>query len=647
MKQTLRPILLACRPELLVDQLPIGNHRVLIFGQPGIGKTTLAAGLAGQLAISGHRIFCLGADPGSPDFGVPGAVCLGTWQAGKWSPVRVEPLCTLDAARFRLPLVSAVAKLAAEVTEPSLLLDAPGVVRGVAGAELLDALVRTAAIDLVLVLMREGQSLPLADELNTLTCDIAYLRASLAANRPSKARRARSRSSLWDRYLTGAIEHRIALESLNLVGTPPRKAVEAWLGKQVAFLKRDRSIAMGEVSGFYETTLSVLLPAGVSPTKTLLVRDACRNEENLLVSSKRFADGIVRYIPRSDVLPDALLRSSGVRPLVQVGKVTATLMNGIFGDPLLHLRLGQSRRSLMFDLGDGSRLPARIAHQVSDVFISHAHMDHISGFLWLLRSRIGETSICRLYGPPGLAAHIEGLISGIRWDRIGDHGPLFEVLELHDNRLHGYRLQAGKAGRDFLGEEECADGVLLAEVDFQVQAVTLDHGTPVLAYAYQPSLEIKVRKERLQQRKLKPGPWLNDLKRHILAAEHSLELRLPDGRCETVERLSEDLILVSEGKKLVYATDFSDTPDNRQRLMSLATGAHTLFCESTFLLREEAQAKRSGHLTTRSCAEIANQAGVQYLIPFHFSRRYEKQPWQVYDEIAALCPQVVMPQQGS
>jgi ribonuclease BN (tRNA processing enzyme) len=93
----------------------------------------------------------------------------------------------------------------------------------------------------------------------------------------------------------------------------------------------------------------------------------------------------------------------------------------------------------------------------------------------------------------------------------------------------------------------------------------------------------------------------------------------------------------------VYATDFADTPDNSVKLMHLAQGAHTLFCEATFLQQDQAQAIRTGHLTTRACGEIANQARVRYLVPFHFSRRYEAQPWRVYQEIAAVCPRVVVP----
>ena len=71
--------------------------------------------------------------------------------------------------------------------------------------------------------------------------------------------------------------------------------------------------------------------------------------------------------------------------------------NGVFGDPLLHVRLAHRKRSLVIDFGEGQRLPARIAHQVSDVLITHAHPDHITGLLSFIRSRIGNWPVCRIY----------------------------------------------------------------------------------------------------------------------------------------------------------------------------------------------------------------------------------------------------------
>ena len=631
-------------PTTVIEHLLSRDRRILLFGQPGIGKTTLATALATHLSADQRSAWCLSADPGSPEFGIPGAICLGNWQKMDWSLSRTEALCSLDAARFRLPLISAVQSLATKITDGCLLLDAPGVIRGVAGAELLTALVQAADIDLILVILRQDQSPPLTYELQSMGIEVACINAADGASLPNKKKRALNRTRLWDLYLQKTVVHKLSFHQLKMVGTPPRKAPEAWMGKQVAFLEQGHTVTMGEVIKADNQTLWIRLPSVHLPTSTLLVRDACRDADGLLNTSKPFANNIVHYIPPPDLLPDNVLTTnSGVRPFVHVGKAMATLMNGIFGDPLLHLRLRNRRRSLLFDLGDGARLPARIAHQVSEVFITHAHVDHICGFLWLLRSRIGESSVCRLYGPPGLAAHIESLIAGIHWDRIGMHGPLFDVTELDGTLLKRYRLQAGQPGNDYVGEAEIQNGLLLTEPDFCVRAITLDHGTPVLAFAYESAQQINVRKDRLLEQQLQSGPWLEMLKKYILAGEYSVDISLPNGNTETVAKLAKELISVTHGEKLVYATDFADTVENRQKIYALAMDAHTLFCEATFLQQELKQAKRTGHLTTYACGEIANAARVQHLIPFHFSRRYENQPWRVYQEIGAVCPQLVRP----
>ena len=644
MTRTTFPLAFDCVPGRLAERLMARDRRVMLFGQPGIGKTTLASGLAAHLDGKQRAIWCVGADPSSPAFGMPGAVCVGRWRNGDWTLVDSEALCTLDAARFRLPLLQAVATLAGTVREGSLLLEAPGVVRGVAAAELLVSLAQAAAIDLVLVLLREGQPPPLGQELESLGVEVVPVRASAEAHRPGKMTRARSRTLRWNRHLEGGVEHRMALADLHLVGTPPRNAAEAWLGKQVAFLDRQRTRSMGEVTDADETRLCVMLPPGREPTGTLLVRDACRADDGVLITGKPFAEAVVRYVPPADVLPNGLAGGDGgVMPLVHAGAVIATLMNGVFGDPLLHLRLGHQRRSLLFDLGEGSRLPARIAHQVTDVFISHAHMDHISGFLWLLRSRIGESSVCRIYGPPGIADHVRGLISGIHWDRIADRGPKFEVAELHGEVLRRFRLQAGLAETQSLENKPVLDGVVLREPEFLVRAAVLDHGTPVLAFAFEPAFQINVRKEQLIGRQWAPGPWLNELKRHIAAGDRAARIALPEGRTATVEELAEELTLITPGANLVYATDFADTEANRRKVINLARDAHTLFCEASFLEEQRGQAARTGHLTARACGEIANETGTRYLVPFHFSRRYEERPWRIYDEIAAVCPRVVIP----
>jgi len=251
--------------------------------------------------------------------------------------------------------------------------------------------------------------------------------------------------------------------------------------------------------------------------------------------------------------------------------------------------------------------------------------------------------VCRLYGPPGLAENIDGLTRGILWDRVEDRGPRFEISELHGQRRRRFIVQAGRPGCETLGEEAAPDGLLLREPGFQVRATTLEHVSPVLAFAFEPAAQLNVRKDRLLARGLAPGPWLGELKRHLQAGEDEATVALPDGRIEPTAALAADLVLVSPGKKLVYATDFSDSEDNRRRLVTLTRGAHTLFCEASFLEEDAGQAARTAHLTTRACGEIAEAAGVAQLIPFHFSRRYEDDPARIYEEIAAVCNTVAIP----
>ncbi len=97
MNQFDSPAYLNAEPALINGHLLYRDRRILMFGQPGIGKTTLTASLAAQLSDLSRSVWCLSADPGSPVFGVPGAVCLGYWQKAGWSLKGLQALCSLDA----------------------------------------------------------------------------------------------------------------------------------------------------------------------------------------------------------------------------------------------------------------------------------------------------------------------------------------------------------------------------------------------------------------------------------------------------------------------------------------------------------------------------------------------------------------------
>ena len=619
------------------------DRRVLLFGPMGAGKSTLAAELADAITACSRSCWCLNADPGSPAFGAPGFVSIAKWQNDAWQVIDYAGLCTLDAGRFRLPLVSAVRSLAQQLPDAMVLIDGPGMVRGIAGRELLEGLVQATDADAVLVLTEEDRP-PLFDELRALPVELFIVQAHAEAVRPGKRVRARRRTEQWDAHISHTIEQQFDLGRINLIGTPPPSGeTSAWTGRQIALLKANRTVAMGEVQHVEKNVLTATLSNKIINVDTVLIRDAARNTNGLIETAKPFAGERFEYVPPADVLPSIEV-NDGPRIVGRVGSADVALVNGVFGDALLHLRFRHQRRSLLFDLGNGSRLPTRIAHQVSHIFISHAHMDHIGGFLWLLRSRLGDYPSCRLFGPPGLAKNIEGFLQGILWDRVEDSGASFEVMELHIDRLKRFYLQTGYSRRQLMEETEVVDGILLNEPGFQIRGVRLDHhGTPVIAYAFEPDRQINIRKDRLEARGLGPGPWLNELKRNLLYHNETAMIQLPDGSEASTRSLADDLVLIMPGKKLVYATDLADTKSNREQLIKLARHAHTFFCEATFSEADVDHATSNGHLTTRACGEIATKAGVSRLVPFHFSRRYTDNPQQLYDEIKVYCPHVLMP----
>ncbi|MBW2255677.1 MAG: hypothetical protein JRI25_13895 [Deltaproteobacteria bacterium] len=618
----------------LAQRLFRDGRRVLVAGPMGAGKSTLATALAASLDGPCHVI---SADPGQPLFGPPGAVSLGHWTADGWEVSRVEGLATLDALRYRMPLADAVRRLAPD--DGAVLVDGPGVHRGLAAAELLVGLVRAAGVHTVVWVAPETDPGAVLPDLRACGAKVERVAASPNAVRHPPTERVRIRSAAWDQAMGKAEEVRLPLDGRALTGAPPpADRPETWIGRQAVLLDDGGdTVGMGEVVAREPEALRLRVPPfPEDAVAAVAVRDAQRDGSGLLRTAPRLLPQ-----PRQP-LPDL----TKPLPLPGIpGRATSlggVLVGGLFGDPLLHLRHAGTGRSLLLDLGPHDHLPAKVAHSVSHVFVSHAHMDHFGGFPWLLRYRVGYPGTVTLVGPPDLSARVEGFVAGFTWDRIGEDGPQFRVGEVHGDVLRWWTIQAGiPTRRD--GEERMVDGVVHRTDDLVVRATTLDHGIPVLAWSVEESPRLAVRPDVLREMGVPAGPWLGDLKRLLAAGECDAVVSLPDGTEEPVGPLGNRLTLQMPGRRLVYATDIADTPENREVLVRLARGADLLVCEAAFLEADAARARETGHLTTRACAEIASAAGVGLLVPFHFSHRYSGGPEALIRELRTTFSRVWAP----
>jgi ribonuclease Z len=76
--------------------------------------------------------------------------------------------------------------------------------------------------------------------------------------------------------------------------------------------------------------------------------------------------------------------------------IRATLGSDKKGDPLVYCDLLGGKRAIMFDLGN-NRLNVAQLRRVTDIFVSHTHMDHFIGFDKFLRVNLVEDHLFNIF----------------------------------------------------------------------------------------------------------------------------------------------------------------------------------------------------------------------------------------------------------
>ena len=323
------------------------------------------------------------------------------------------------------------------------------------------------------------------------------------------------------------------------------------------------------------------------------------------------------------------------------------LVNGRFGDPALFVEMLHQRDALLFDMGDLSALSPRDLLRITHVFVTHCHMDHFVGFDALLRVSVGRERTIRMIGPAGFREKVQHKLLAYEWDLVDryDTDLVFEVTEL----LAGgracqaaFRFKCAFAWEEG-GEQIIADDVVALASNFEGRAVLLDHHGPCIGYAVMEGMHVNVWRNRLEERGLATGSWLQALKRAVAEGEgDDAPIPLPCGNSAPLGELR-DLVSLTPGQKIVYVTDIADSPSNRAAVVRLAEGADQLFIESSFSAADVEQARHRAHLTTTAAGEMGRAAGVRRLEPFHFSPRYEGEEARLLAEVEAAFGRPLSP----
>src|SRR3989304_6842439 len=268
----------------------------------------------------------------------------------------------------------------------------------------------------------------------------------------------------------------------------------------------------------------------------------------------------------------------------------SSLINGPFDDPGLYVDILWERRALLFDAGDVSRLNASQLLKVSDVFISHTHMDHFIGFDNLLRTVLNREKAIRIFGPPGITDCVEGKLRGYTWNLTKDYLLVLHITEVNTGILKKTEFHAidGFRRRDLSNIP--FSGIILEEDMLTVSCSPLDHKIPSLAFALKERFHIHINRDKLGKLNLPVGSWLRRFKQALWGGatdDERFEITgsnvAEGGMTFTLGELKNQIATITEGQKLSYIVDAIYNQENAEKIAELVRGSDIMYCEAAYL----------------------------------------------------------------
>ncbi|MFH1728298.1 MAG: hypothetical protein ABIA04_07760 [Pseudomonadota bacterium] len=302
--------------------------------------------------------------------------------------------------------------------------------------------------------------------------------------------------------------------------------------------------------------------------------------------------------------------------------IKASLGSDKKGDPLLFCDLLGRKRALLFDLGN-NRFTTSQLRRVTDIFISHTHIDHFIGFEKYLRLNIIEAHTVNVYGPPGITKNVRGKLDGYCWNITEKLFLKIKVWEVLKKKIKTTTFDANSGFKIIKTETIDFDGeTLLDDKMIKVKFARMDHRTTCFSYLLEEKQYFNVKKDVLEQMNILPQAWLGLLKEMAAQGNYENKSIEIEGVKYKAKALIEELFIRKEGFRLGYITDIAFSAENIKEALRIFKDVHHLYCESFFLDEDREKAKFAYHLTAKQSGQLATMLGAKKLIPFHISKRY-------------------------
>lgn len=317
-----------------------------------------------------------------------------------------------------------------------------------------------------------------------------------------------------------------------------------------------------------------------------------------------------------------------------------TITFDILGDPgrdnalLVRVDSGQSVERLLFDCGEGclSGVSFSDVQAIDHLCFSHLHMDHVAGFDHFFRCVFDrDTKANRIWGPPGTARILQHRFQGFLWNLHAEMSGTWRVTDIMDDGTSTWRFELSEAFEISHDEGKAPRQATLFEgVGYLVEAYTMDHRTPTIAYVIREKSRSNIDSARLSAIRLKPGPWMKLVKDTSDLTE-SISI---NGQSHSVAALREALLVETPGDSIAYLTDFLLDEIAIAELAVILKGCKTVVCESQYRHADLELARKNFHMTTTLTGQLARRADVENLVLFHLSDRYQPAEWlEMLDEV--------------